>query len=84
MTQQFQHYKRLIFIAHRQEGLDEYRPRALKVVEYCKQWGMEDQEILGSEDFLRQLAEITATQEQINDQFLVIRPEETLTREKFR
>jgi len=84
MTQQYRHYKRLIFIAHKQEDLDKYRPRALQVAEYCQQWGMEYQEMLGSENLLRQLAEIAAAPDQISDQFLVIPPGETLTQEQFR
>ncbi len=84
MAQQYQHYKRLIFIAHRQEDLDKYRPRALQVAEYCQQWGMEYQEMLGSENLLRQLAEIATAPDQISDQFLVIPPGETLTQEQFR
>ena len=84
MNQQYQHYKRLIFIAHRQEDLDEYRPRALKVAEYCQQWGVEYEEMLGSEDILRQLAEIAGIQEQISNQFILVPPHETLTQEQFR
>ena len=84
MTQQYQHYKRLIFIAHKQEDLDEYRPRALKVAEYCQQWGMKYQEMLGSDNLLRQLAEIAVEPDQISEQFLVVPPEGILSQEQFR
>lgn len=84
MDQQYQHYKRLVFIAHDQEDLDEYRERALKVAEYCQRWGMEYEEMLGSDNFLHQLAKIAANPEQISNQFILVPPHETLTQEQFR
>jgi hypothetical protein len=55
MDQQYQHYKRLVLVAHNQEDLDTYRPLALKVAEFCQRWGMTYEERLGSEDYLRGL-----------------------------
>ena len=84
MDQQYQHYTRLVFIAHKEEDLDEYRPRALKVAEYCKRWGMEYQEMLGSDSLLRQLVKIAVAPEKISNQYILVPPNETLTQEDFR
>lgn len=74
MDQQYQHYRRLVLIAHSQMDLDQYRPQAKEVAEYCKRWGMEYEEILGSEQFIEDLVNIAVNLEKINSDFLVIPP----------
>jgi hypothetical protein len=74
MDQQYQHYRRLVLIAHSQLDLEDYRPQAKKVAEYCKQWGMEYEEILGSEVFIQRLVEIAVNLEKTNNDFLVVPP----------
>ncbi len=56
MDQQYQHYKHLIFVAHTQADLDAYRDRALEVAAYCARWGMTYEEVLGTEQYIRELA----------------------------
>lgn len=81
MNTQYQHYKRLVFIAHSQEDLDE--PRARQVGEYMARWGIRYEEITGSDLYLRKLAEIADQTESKNDDFLVIQPGEELTQRMF-
>ncbi len=84
MEQQYQHYKCLLFIAHRQEDLDAYRPRALEVAAYCDRFGMVYEEYLGSEDFLDQIVEALDTQENWPSNFVVVPPGGRLQQEMFR
>jgi hypothetical protein len=83
MDQQYQHYKRLLFVAHTQEDLDQYRPRALEVAQYCEQWGMRYEERLGSDNFVRRLVEMAANPEQAGNDFLVIPPGGVLQQSQF-
>ncbi len=84
MEQQYQHYKCLLFIAHRQEDLDAYRPRALEVAAYCDRFGMVYEEYLGSEDFLDQIVEALDRQENWPSNFVVVPPGGILQQEMFR
>ncbi len=84
MEQQYQHYKCLLFIAHRQEDLDAYRPRALEVAAYCDRFGMVYEEYLGSEDFLDQIADALDIQENWPSNFVVVPPGGILQQDMFR
>ena len=74
MDQQYQHYERLVFVAHSQEDLEKYRPQALEVARYCERWDMRYEEVLGSDIFVRRLIEIASTPEKADDDFVVIPP----------
>lgn len=74
MDQQYQHYKRLVFVAHSQEDLEIYRPQALEVARYCERWDMRYEEVLGSDIYVRRLIEIASTPEKTDDDFVVIPP----------
>ena len=84
MEQQYQHYKCLMFVAHRQEDLEAYRPRALEVAAYCDRFDMVYQEYIGSEDFLNQIAEAFDRQENWPSNFVVVPPGGILRQEMFR
>jgi hypothetical protein len=84
MDTQFQHYKRLVFVAHSQVDLDAYRPRALEVAAYCERFGMEYSEYLGSEVFIHQIAEVLEKQHKFPSEFIVVEPGDTLRQEMFR
>ena len=74
MDQQYQHYERVALVAHSPADMDNYRPEAQKVAEYCSQWGMRYEEILGSDNYVRRLIEIAADLGQANDDFLIVQP----------
>ena len=74
MDQQYQHYERLVFVAHDQEDLEKYRPQALEVARYCERWGMRYEEMLGSDVFVRRLLEIAASLDKTDEEFVVVPP----------
>lgn len=74
MDQQYQHYKRLVLVAHSQEDLDKYRPQAEEVAEFCQRWGMHYEEILGSDIYVQRLVDMAAEQGESSQDFIVIAP----------
>jgi hypothetical protein len=58
MDQQYQHYERLVLVAHSQADLDAYRTQALEVASFCARWDMRYEEILGSDGYIRRLVEL--------------------------
>ena len=61
-------------IAHNQNELNTYRPQALEVARYCRQWGMRYEEILASDRYIRRLAEIIEDPDKIDDEFVIVPP----------
>jgi hypothetical protein len=55
MDQQYQHYERLVLVAHSQADLEAYRPQAQEVARFCERWGMRYEEILGSDGYVQNL-----------------------------
>ena len=83
MDEQYQHYRRLVLIAHTQEDLDKYRPRALEVAKYCERWGMQYGELLGSDAYVGGLVRAITTVKESNEDFLLIPPGGTLKQSQF-
>ncbi len=84
MDQQYQHYERLVFIAHDNEVLDKYRPQAQEVAAYCQRWGMRYEEILGSDIYIRRLVEKSIRPDQTDDEdFVVVPPNKEVTQTMF-
>ena len=83
MDQQYQHYKRLTLVAHTQADLDEYRPQAQKVADYCSRWNYSYSEMLGTDTYVRRLVEIAADLSRADDEFLVIPPGGELQQSQF-
>ena len=83
MDMQYQHYEKLVLVAHTQEDLDEYRPRALEVAEYCQRWGMQYEEVLGSDLYVRRLVEVAQDLSLADDQFVIVPPGEELKQIQF-
>jgi hypothetical protein len=57
MNEQYQNYRRLALVAHSQQDMERYRPAALRVARFCKRWNMRYEEILGSDDYVRDLVD---------------------------
>lgn len=74
MDEQYQHYERLVLVAHSQADMEKYRPQAKEVARYCERWGMRYEEILGSDDYVRRLVEVAAALDKADGDFLVIPP----------
>ena len=83
MDTQYQNYSRLVFIAHKQSDLDEYRFRAKEVADYCERWDMNYQEILGSDRYVRRLVETAASLDKADQDFLIITPGGEVRQEMF-
>ena len=83
MDQQYQHYERLVLVAHKAQDLEAYRPQALEVARYCEQWGMRYEEILGSDAFVRRLVEVATSLDRAGDDFVVIPPGGEVRQEQF-
>jgi hypothetical protein len=90
MDQQYQHYERLVFVAHEQADLETYRPQALEVARFCERWGMRYEEILGSDGYLQRLIELAEKLASNGDyasvvdkDFLIIPPGGEIRQESF-
>lgn len=83
MDQQYQHYQRLVLVAHSQEDMDKYRPQAQAVADFCTRWGMRYEEILGSDQLVRRLVEVAAALDQAGDDFVVVPPGGEIRQEQF-
>lgn len=87
MDQQFQHYRRLVFVAQDAADLLRYEPRAREVAAYCTRWGMRLELRTGSPDFLNLFAQAIAAAAAglplPSDDFLLIPPGGTLQQSAF-
>ena len=83
MDQQYRNYERLVLIAHNQNDLDKYRPQALEVSRYCRQWDMRYEEILGTDRYIRRLADIINDPDEADDEFVVVPPGSRIRQELF-
>ncbi len=83
MDQQYQHYRRLVLVAHSQADLEAYRPQAREVARFCARWGMRYEEILGSDRYVRRLVEVAAALDRANGDFIVIPPGGEIRQEQF-
>jgi hypothetical protein len=83
MEQQYRNYERLVLIAHNKNDLEHYRPQALEVARYCRQWGMRYEEIIGSDRYIRDLAGIIEDPDRADDEFVVVPPGNVIRQEFF-
>ncbi len=83
MDQQYQHYKRLVLVAHQQEDLVTYRPQARQVAKFCERWGMRYEEKLGSDRFIARLVEVAKSLNGDEKDFLIVPPGGEIRQEDF-
>jgi hypothetical protein len=83
VDQLYRNYKRLVLVAHSQEDLDTYRPRALEVARFCERWGMRYEEILGSTGFFERLIQSASTGNLVDGDFIFVPPGGELSQAKF-
>ena len=83
MDLQYKNYKRLVFVAHQQSDLDDYRAQAQEVARYCARWGMVYDEILGSETYIEELMAWVQKPQDPGEAFLVVPPGGELTQRQF-
>jgi hypothetical protein len=90
MDQQYQHYERLVLVAHNQADLEAYRPQAEEVSHFCERWAMRYEEMVGSDQYIRRLIELA---EQLasnggsapvaDKDFLIVPPGDEIRQESF-
>jgi len=83
MDQQYQHYRRLLLVVHSQADLEACRPQALEVARFCARWGMQYEELVGSDRYVQRLVEVAAALDRANGDFLVIPPGGEIRQEQF-
>jgi hypothetical protein len=80
----YHRYQRLCFVAHTQADLDEYRPQAMEVAQFCAQrWGMTYHERIGSDGLIRRLLEAPHRQGKLGEDFVVVPPGGTVEQKMF-
>ena len=71
----YRHYRKLCMVGYSQQELEECRPMAMRVAEFCaKRWNMEYEEILGSTSMLESLIAMPARLGGENSEFVVLDP----------
>lgn len=83
MDEQYEHYRKLVLIAHTQEELEKYRPRALEVAKYCERWEMQYSELVGSDAYVAGLIQAITSVQESNDDFLLVPPGGSLKQNQF-
>jgi hypothetical protein len=87
MDTQYQHYNRVALVAHTQKDLDAYRAQAQEVADYCSRWGMEYEEILGSDRYVRDLVRAIETNSRngqvVGADFVLVPPGGSLEQAQF-
>ena len=91
MDQQYQHYERLVLVAHSKADLETYRPQAQEVAAFCQRWDMRYEELQGSEGYVQRLIDLvtsaaergTIALDGAGADFLVIPPGEQIRQEQF-
>jgi hypothetical protein len=84
MNEQYQHYKRLIFVASDEEDHKKYAPQAREVAEFCRsRWGMTYEERIGSNHFIERLVAAAHNPNGLGDDFIVIPPGGEVTQAPF-
>ena len=83
MKEQYQHYKRLVFVALSEQDLEDYRQQAYQIAEYCQRFGMAYEEYIGSGEFIEQIDAVLRSEGDAPQEFIVVHPGEMLTQEMF-
>jgi hypothetical protein len=79
----YRHYRKLTMVGFSQQELDECRPLALRVADFCKRWNMEYEEIVGSTALLEELLKMPGHLDSSNAEFVVLKPGEEIQVEMF-
>ena len=83
MDQQYKNYERLALVGHSQSDLERYRPQAQEVAHYCLQWDMRYEELLGSDEYIRRLVDVSEVSDSKDKDFVIIPPGEEIRMEQF-
>jgi hypothetical protein len=71
----YRHYRRLCMVGYSQRELEECRPLAMRVADFCaRRWHMQYEEVIGSTSLLEALIGMPARLDSENSEFVVLRP----------
>jgi hypothetical protein len=77
-------YKRLCFVAHNRADLDEYRPQAMQVADFCaRRWNMAYEERIGADGLIRRLLEAPRRPGNLGEDFVIVQPGGTVKQMMF-
>lgn len=80
----YRHYRKLCMVGYSQQELEECRPMAMRVAEFCaKRWNMEYEEVIGSTSLLEALIGMPARLDSENSEFVVLEPGRKIEVEMF-
>ena len=80
----YRHYRRLCMVGFSQQELDDCRPMAMEVAEFCRsRWSMEYEETIGSTVMLESLLELPANPGSGGAEFVVVPPGVEIRMEMF-
>lgn len=80
----YHHYRRLCMIGFSQQELDECRPLAMKVADFCaRRWSMQYEEVIGSTSLLESLIRLPTRLETADQEFVVLPPGGKIEMEMF-
>jgi hypothetical protein len=80
----YRHYRKLCMVGFSQQELEECRPMASRVAEFCgKRWNMEYEEIVGSTSMLETLIGLPESPDADNAEFVVLEPGREIQVEMF-
>lgn len=80
----YRHYRKLCMVGYSQQELEECRPMAMRVAEFCaKRWNMEYEEVIGSTSLLEALIGMPARLDSENSEFVVLEPGREIEVEMF-
>jgi hypothetical protein len=72
----YRHYRKLCMVGFNRQELDECRPMAMRVADFCgKRWNMEYEEVIGSTALLEALVRAPADIENAGSEFVVVPPQ---------
>jgi hypothetical protein len=80
----YRHYKKLCMVGFSQQELDECRPMAREVADFCaERWQMSYEETIGSTDLLEALLRMATKLDRENSEFVVVSPHGEITADMF-
>jgi hypothetical protein len=80
----YRHYKKLCMVGFSQQELDECRPMARKVADFCaERWQMSYEETIGSTQLLEALLRMAVKLDRDNSEFVVVPPQAEISADMF-
>jgi hypothetical protein len=80
----YRHYRRICFVAFSDAELEQYRPQAQEVADFCtRRWGMVYEEVRGTDRMIAELLAMPARLDAGNEEYVVVPPGGDVEEEMF-